>query len=175
MWYLVADEGHNADGKHVPYLDTAHKIGARLRALDPDLYDRLARVVANGDRSVRALENSGALPPGATTYTAVLGFSHLAPTARVKRQDHRRGWLLGALDAVRDCDLVFVDPDNGLRRGDHPTPSHRTRSEKPTYLDELRHFTARGQSVIAYHHADRSAPVHEQARRRLGEAEAELR
>jgi hypothetical protein len=38
---------------------------------------------------------------------------------------------------------------------------------KHGYLDELAAFAQRGQSLIAYHHADRSAAVEQQARRRL--------
>jgi hypothetical protein len=70
--------------------------------------------------------------------------------------------------------VVFADPDNGLRRSDHATPSHRSKSEKHAYLDELGAFIERGQSIIAYHHADRSAPVPVQAERRMADAAEEL-
>ena len=69
------------------------------------------------------------------------------------------------------CDLVFVDPDNGLRRDDHRIPSHRSSSVKHAYHHELRVLAYGGRrSVVAYHHADRSATVPEQARQRLAEA-----
>jgi hypothetical protein len=70
--------------------------------------------------------------------------------------------------------VVFVDPDNGLRRSDHATPSHRSKAEKHAYLDELRPFVDRGQSLVAYHHADRSAPVAVQAERRMADAAEQL-
>jgi hypothetical protein len=38
---------------------------------------------------------------------------------------------------------------------------------KHAYLNELAAFAQRGQSLIVYHHADRSAAVDQQARRRL--------
>jgi hypothetical protein len=38
---------------------------------------------------------------------------------------------------------------------------------KHAYLDELAAFAQRGQSLIAYYHADRIAPVGQQAHRRL--------
>jgi len=49
-----------------------------------------------------------------------------------------------------------------------PTPpAHRTKAVKHAYLDEVAAFAQRGQSLIVYHHADRSATVDQQARRRL--------
>lgn len=69
---------------------------------------------------------------------------------------------------------MFVDPDNGVRCRDHSTPSHRTKSEKYAYYDELQSFIDRGQSVVAYHHADRTATVDMQAQYRLIDAEGEL-
>jgi len=47
-------------------------------------------------------------------------------------------------------------------------------SVKHAYYDELRAFTERGQSVVAYHHADRSAKVEIQAQRRMADAAEEL-
>ena len=59
-WYLTPDETHNADGKHVAYVEPGNRQHARLKACDPDLMQCLSGVVA-GSRSVRALEDSGAL------------------------------------------------------------------------------------------------------------------
>jgi len=52
VWYLAPNESHNADGKHVAYLDRQNSAGRQLRPLDPDLYDRLVAMVAGGERSV---------------------------------------------------------------------------------------------------------------------------
>ncbi len=67
------------------------------------------------------------------------------------------------------CGLIFADPDNGIRPAAHPVPAHRTKAVKYAYLDELAAFAGRGQSLVVYHHADRTAAVEEQARRRLGD------
>ena len=50
-WYLTGDESHNADGKHVTYLDPANSFHASLKRRDPDLMARLAGVVAAGPTS----------------------------------------------------------------------------------------------------------------------------
>ena len=79
-----------------------------------------------------------------------------------------------ALAATSDCDLIFADPDNGIRPARHPVPAHRTKAVKHAYLSELAAFAQRGQSVIAYHHADRTAAVEQQAHRRLADLAAGL-
>ena len=174
VWYLAPDESHNADGKHVAYLDPATPAGRQLRPLDPDLYDRLSAMVAGGERSVAQLEAFGVHTAGSRTFGEVLQFADLAPSAKSERIERRRAWVGGALRSTEDCSVVFVDPDNGLRRSDHSMPSHRSKSEKHAYLDELRAFVDRGQSLVAYHHADRSAPVPIQAERRMADAAEEL-
>jgi len=174
VWFLAPEESHNADGRHVAYLDPTTPAGRALRPLDPDLYDRLAAMVAEGNRSVVGLEARGVLPAGSRTFADRLDLRDLAPSARTARVDRRRRWLDAAAAATADCSLVFFDPDNGVRRSDHSTPSHRTRAEKHTYLSELRPFVERGQSVVVYHHADRSAPVPVQAQRRLADLRDEL-
>jgi hypothetical protein len=160
IWYRVPDERHNGDGRHNGYLDPDNRIGRHLRSLDPDLHHRLREVVRTG-RSIESVERSGALPAGTTTFGEPVGAD-------------RADWSDRASAATEVCDVVFLDPDNGIRRSDHPSALRGTRSEKHAYLDELRPFVERGQSVIVYHHADRSAPVYEQAQRRLADVAEEL-
>jgi hypothetical protein len=74
-----------------------------------------------------------------------------------------------ALAATAGCDLAFLDPDNGIRVAHHPVPAHRTMAVKYAYLDELAAFADRRQSLIVYHHADRTVTVEQQARRRLND------
>ena len=174
VWYRVEDEVHNADGKYVAYLSRASAVGRSLRSLDPDLYDRLSGVVHSGTRSVAALESAGVLPMESPCFAEALGFGHLPPSAKTRRVAWRNDWLSRALVATKDCDLVFVDPDNGVRRSDHGVPSHRSKTEKHAYFDELGQFTGRAQSLVAYHHADRSTTVERQAQLRLADAAHEL-
>jgi hypothetical protein len=174
VWCLAPEESHNADGKHVAYLDRSSRAGEALRPLDPDLYDRLAAMVRAGTRSVAGLESHGVLPAGTRTFADRLDFGDLPPSARVVRAERRRRWLDGALSATAGSSLVFFDPDNGVRRSDHPIPSHRSKAEKHVYVSELGPFVDRGQSVVVYHHADRSAPVPVQAQRRLADLRDEL-
>jgi hypothetical protein len=174
VWYRVPDETHNGDGKHIKYLDPTSKSGAALRRLDPDLYDRLGLMVATGERSIERVEEAGVLPPDVRTFDDLLTFDGMDPSTRPHRAVHRADWVARAQAAMTNCSIVFVDPDNGVRRADHKIASSQRKAIKHAYYDELSPYIERGQSVIAYHHADRSAKVREQARRRMGEAAAEL-
>lgn len=149
-WYLTPDEAHNADGKHVAYVEPDNRQHASLKACDPDLMQRLSGVVA-GSRSVQALEDSGALPVGALTFGEVLD-----------RSVNRQAWHERALAALVSADAVFVDPDNGLASASgRPTIKH-------VLTGELADYAARGQSLVVYHHADRSAKAEDQAKAQLG-------
>lgn len=169
VWYRTLDEGHNADGKHIAYLRPGHRSAARLRRLDPDLYQCLAGIVTSGCRSTAALADAGVLTAGTCFFGDPLDFTGLppGPAGRTGRQARRRTWLEQALAATAACQLIFADPDNGIRPAGHREPAHRAKAVKHAYLDELAAFAQRGQSLIVYHHADRSATVDQQARARL--------
>ena len=157
VWYRTVDEAHNADGKHVAYLRDGHTTARALRPLDPDLYDGLSSIVTSGQRTTAALAEARLLPSGTVYFNDLLHLADLPIAAGAARAERRRVWLARALAATRGCDLVFADPDNGIRSTRHPAGSHRNRAVKHAYLNELATFTARGQSLVVYHHADRSA------------------
>ncbi len=149
-WYLTPNEAHNADGKHVAYVEPGNRQHASLKACDPDLMRCLTGVVA-GSRSVQVLEDSGALPVGALTFVEVLD-----------RSVDRQAWHERALAALVSADAVFVDPDNGLATASgRPTIKH-------VLTGELADYAARGQTLVVYHHANRSAKAEEQAKAQLG-------
>jgi hypothetical protein len=149
-WYLTPDEAHNADGKHVTYVETENRKHASLAACDLDLMRCLSGVVA-GLRSVQALEDSGALPLGASSFAEVLD-----------RSVNRQAWHERALAGLVGANAVFVDPDNGLASASgRPTIKH-------VLAGELADYAARGQSLVVYHHADRSAKAEVQAKAQLG-------
>jgi hypothetical protein len=166
VWYRVPNETHNADGKHVAYLTPGHRSASILRSLDADLYERLSEVVLAG-RSVKALEKNGVLGAGTNYFSDELSFEDLPVTDRASRVARRSGWLKRALAVTEDDAVVFFDPDNGIRSPEHKTPRHRTQAVKHAYVDELAPWCERGQSIVVYHHADRSASVEAQAQRCL--------
>ena len=117
-----------------------------------------------GGRNTTALAAVGVLGTRTCFLGDLLDFTDLPVTARAARRARRRSWVERALAATAACDLIFADPDNGIRSADHQVPAHRTRAVKHAYLDELAAFAGQGQSLIVYHHADRTAAVEQQGR-----------
>jgi hypothetical protein len=113
-WYRTADEIHNADGKHIGYLQAATPKDRRLRECDPDLSDRLKTMLATGPRSVAALQAAGVLPAN-TLYFGT-------PLRSGMTVIEREAWHKNALNALAPAELVFLDPDNGLRAAGMPGP-----------------------------------------------------
>ena len=140
-WYLTGDETHNSDGKHVTYLEpnTAHH--SSWRSCDPDLMARLASVVAT-DRSVAALDAARVLPAGSAIYSARLvdGMSSAG----------RRAWHAGALEA-----LSRATSSSSIRTTAFG-PNLGPKASKFAFPPELADYGASGQSLVIYHHADRS-------------------
>jgi hypothetical protein len=161
IWYLVDDEASNSDGKHVSYLRDD-----RIRCCDPVLYDTLKLLVHSNNRSIAGLEASGLLPPDRTVFFS----DRLPPINRLRRGDTsvleaRQHWFLRALEASQRADLVFLDPDNGLEVASAPLSSGR--GSKYVYLEEVGAITEREQSLLIYHHHNRSAPSEVQTARAL--------
>ena len=111
VWWLVADEPGNNDGGYTEYLAPKHE--QRFRPCDPPLFDSLREIVSADRRNVAAIAESPTLPPGAVFYERLLSYEGLEPAQRLQARD---GWCSDALDATEGCDLVFLDPDNGVAR-----------------------------------------------------------
>lgn len=142
-WYFHPDEAHNSDGRHTGYLSNPE----RWRHLDPELFDALQRLVA-GIRSVAAIEHAGLLD--ATFHRTEVPSEG---NGRFARAADRSRWFAEVEEALRPCDLVFADPDNGLvddgqeRRGDR-------KHAKQIPLQEALAL-ARDRTTVIYHHNTR--------------------
>ena len=164
VWYLYPDESHNADGKHTGYLTNSPRNHTEFRACDPDLYDTMRRLVESNNRNIAAVQRSGILPSDTLYYEPSLSFP--PRMSRPDRQATRERWFDGALQATADTDTIFVDPDNSL--SDPPNginasidPLRKT-GPKYVFIEDLHRFHERDQSLIVYHHLNRSAKAAEQ-------------
>ena len=174
VWYLVPDESHNADGKFTQYLEHSPKNDRRFRRCDPELYDALADIIRTKDRNVSSIRKCSILPPGTVFYEKLLTFDGTpanSPVARRKRIAYRNGWVQDVLSATKDCDIIFVDPDNGLEVG---IKRHQKRGPKYVFFDELEPYCKRGQSLVIYHHTSRRGTAEDQVRERLAQIEERL-
>jgi tRNA (guanine37-N1)-methyltransferase len=145
FWWLHPDELHNGDGRHIQYLEQPD----RWRELDPVLFDQLGAIVHAQTRHVSALENDGLVPN--SKY-----FADPIPVGPGRR-DARLHWFAGQLRHASECDVVFVDPDNGI---DLREDADQRASAKHVTVRELSLLAAGGASVIAYHHQTRRAGGH---------------
>src|ERR1035437_2048752 len=151
IWYRVADESHNGDGRHTSYLKKSAKSvkdksveddnDPRFRDCDAHLYDALKNMVfRDQDRSIEALERARLLP-GAAYWSEKIA----APSSH---------WFAGALHQTASCVLVFVDPDNGVAS----SRACAEGSPKHVFLDEIRSLVERKPrpNVVIYQHVDKT-------------------
>jgi hypothetical protein len=149
-WYLVPDETDNRDGTYTGYLASDKE--PLFRPCDPGLYDRLQVIIRENLRSVQQITAGKILPAGTKFYAETLSYSHLK-NKKDARLAHRSRWVQRGLKQLKNCDLVFFDPDNGL--GVPSCPRHYKQGIKYAFYDELVDYFKRGQSLIIYNHRDR--------------------
>ena len=132
LWYLTIDDGSNDGGKRT--FTECH------RKLDFELCERLESVIrAETNRTVGLAEDWNLISNA--TY-----FKSVVPADRVQRTE----FFAQARSTLSNCDLIFVDPDNGIE-----VPSMalgRTNSVKYTYWHELEALFAAGHSLLIYQH-----------------------
>lgn len=137
-WYMATPpterEKKNEDGKH--------RIAERYDACDPALAETLRAISTSSQRSIEALQQAALLDAARTVYYK-----------EMVEVDRRAQWHEDALQALADCDLVFLDPDNGLLV--KSVDRRSAKSVKYVFDEELNDYLARGQSVVLYNHRAR--------------------
>lgn len=144
-WYLTPDENHNFDGKHISYL---HK--SEYKGLDDELFFILKDIIERDKRHVFSIQESVILAGNTVFYDNVLDFA--GETNPTKRKIHRKSWHDTALNKLKDCDIVFMDPDNGLQVKSSLTGK---KGNKYIGVDEFKDYYKLGKSIIFYNHRER--------------------
>lgn len=123
--------------------DGKYRIPKVFAECDPQLSAALNAIFDSADsRSVQKLEQANLLR---CKY-----FVHdLVPRANQERFD----WHRQALAHFADCDLVFLDPDNGLNVKSVKPGSQK--SVKYVWIDEITDYVRAKKSVIFYNHRPR--------------------
>ncbi len=151
VWYLFTDKENNSDGSGTSYLLDKRNNHNKYRECDAELYDELHKIVIEeSDRRVYRVKESEILPSNTAHYERSLSYPR--GETRELRRLRREDWLEGALTATKDARLVFVDPNNGITEN---AIWYRKRGPKYVFMDDLRQFYQRGQSLIIYHHLAR--------------------
>ncbi len=170
VWYLVPNEGHNDDGKHTSYLNKPE-----YRPCDPELFDGLKLLLNDGKRSVSKIQRSNLLPSETTFCDSILSYAgtpKVGVNSRQARLIKREKWLLNAVETVMNCDVIFLDPDNGLEV--KSVKRHANRAVKYVYWDEAEQFFDKGKSLVIYHHLNRTAKSRDQITKKLYEFRRKL-
>jgi len=137
-WMLTRDDGRT-DGQTTGYLDQPD----RWEGFDPVLFNALrAALRQNPRRHVGLIEQTDVLPNA--EY-----FSAIVPDAACERDE----WLKALAQRAPSCDLVFLDPDNGLEVKSRPYG--RKDSSKFLFWREAIALWSSGPSLLIYQHFPR--------------------
>jgi len=153
IWYLYPDENHNTDGRHINYVNDP-----KYKTCDPDLISKLT-AVTTGERSISHLEKLSILPANTIYYSAPIDF-HLQFKGQSKankfaRHAARLKWLDDACEAVKDCNVICLDPDNGLQVKSVSNYSQNKSGKYAFYSEVLKLYENKDVCVI-YQHLNRT-------------------
>jgi hypothetical protein len=166
IWYLFPNESHNGDGGHIAYLENEKFLNC-----DRELCTKLSAVV-HGDRCVMALEKAGLLPTNTVYFSQRLDFHLNFPSSthkdRHKREECRKDWFAEALSTISNCNIAFLDPDNGLQIPSCSKIS-QIKSGKFTYYSEVSELSANKEITVIYHHLGRRGTHIDQISAKIGE------
>jgi hypothetical protein len=160
VWYLTEHQEPNNDGRK-----RAHLSRDGWDQLDPDLLAAMRKIEAEnqgtGALNVRLIESSGILPARTRYFAEAVPGTSISARRRISE---RAAWFRRARQAVAECDLVFLDPDNGLAVRSVPLTSPL--AGKYATVREVTELLETGAGVVLYQHGNRT-PWTEQ-RERVG-------
>lgn len=140
-WYLIQDESHNADGKHIGYLQDAKFCGC-----DDELLGKLGCMVYSNQRSVQSIQDSQMIP-------SAIYYDTLLNKVDISKPHFRSIWHKNAVLSLRPADIVFLDPDNGFLP--NSVSQNSQKSIKYIFESELFDYYQSGHSIVFYNHRSR--------------------
>lgn len=151
-WYYVTrEETKITDGRHIEYLDDNGKNSKNYRDCSHKLYDKLRKIVNDGRRNIKAIEQSRVLPEGTIFYSKPLPYSS---ASNIQRRIDRESWFKESLAALKLADIILLDPDNGIQT--ERIKATQIKAIKYVLKDEIQGYYRAGKSLIIYTHRDRT-------------------
>lgn len=144
VWWIFPDEHHNADGSHRKYLERENE----WKRFDPDLFEALLQIVKQ-KKHVHALEK--ALGFRNTVFISDPVPCEIRPFTQ--RPSERKIWLATIKEKLKDCDLVFLDPDNGI--ASEKLKLTQRCAGKSVTIDEIKALQEDNRAMVVYHHHTR--------------------
>ena len=149
-WWLFPDEDHNADGGHREYLQQEHV----WKQYDPILFEALLKINRENTLHVSAIERAAFLPDA--VFAAAPVPCEIVPFAL--RPLRRSTWLAGIKEALKDCNLIFLDPDNGI--ASNGLKLTQRLAGKSVTIEEINELQEGNRTVVVYHHQTRRKGGH---------------
>ncbi len=150
LWYLTDHADVNGHGRRRPHLSLEG-----WDDLDPALLMKMKAIEKRAGRAdklhLSLIERSHVLPASTRFFREPLPRALGSPQAR---SESRAAWFARARAAVAGCNVVFLDPDNGLEVQSVGRSSRL--AGKYATVDETAALLASGAGVILYQHGDRS-------------------
>ena len=142
-WYLTPDDG-STDGKYTEYLSQPMKEWM----VDTRLFEDLSKIYKKQKRTVRNVEAANLIPQ-ASYYSICLSQDELS--AR-EREINRNRWFEDSLNVLKEAELIFADPDNGIS---YCATVRTKNNEKYILPDEVEAYYQSGKDVVFYCHKGR--------------------
>jgi len=159
-WYFVPEElvlnerGKN-DGIKRTYLQNTPKNHKLFRSCDPPLYDALKTIDDNGELYIQSIKKYNILPSCEFFYERPLSHD----------RNKRSVWAKNAYEKLHKCDVIFMDPDNGLE----VKSAKGKKRIKYILFSELDDFWKNGNSLIIYQHSHFGSSVKIQIKEKFAE------
>lgn len=154
-WYYVKGEKTaGKDGRYIDYLDETNRNWRKYEKCFPELYSKLKQIVETC-RNIRGIEEGEVLPAGTIFYSEPLP---MLKGSSSKRVEERKAWFFASLDVLKNSEITFLDPDNGIETG--KIDKGNLRAIKYAFRDEIMSYYKEGKSVIIYNHRDRKPKQH---------------
>ena len=137
-WYLTQNDG-SAHGGRINYLNSPET----WKTFDEELFSNLHESVINKEsRIVANARHDLALGPKVTF------FSDYTPDTKPERES----WLNRAVGSLEKCNIIYLDPDNGLSVPS--LPMGRRNCSKYAFESELKMFAGSNasRSLVIYQH-----------------------
>jgi hypothetical protein len=141
VWYAYPNENHNNDGRHLAYLRLP-----TFRKADEKLINQLQTIAAHPERLERGIE----LLENAEIIKDCIYYSE--NIMNTSRDD----WFIKAKETVRECNIVFLDPDNGME-----ILTNR-RTGKYVRYAEVKSLLESCECVVVYQHFHKGKPHRQQ-------------
>jgi hypothetical protein len=145
--YNIQNNGEKEiyNSRYTRYLGNPHK----YKACDPELFETIKALLRKNEEKdcfIQRIARSHLFPAETVFYTDPLTFLEMSP---VYRAQHRQGWFTYGVAHLQHCDLIYLDPDQGLEvKSINPYLS----ITGPRYatLDEVKAFLDRQQSLVIH-------------------------